>query len=229
MPKQVDHRGRREAIARALWRVVEQRGATHLTMRVVAQEAGMSLGQLQHYFASRTAMLSFAMDFASEQTARRVGQGLERFGVRPHPRDVLRVTLVEMLPLHADARATSRMSAAYVLEALHDEAVHEQARRGLAQGRARVEQLLRQAIADGQIDAGRDPATETNLLLALTGLTPLLELNVIEPHDALTAIDVHLDRLFSVDDRSPVAVAGPQGTAGPVAGDRTPPSPPSSA
>ncbi|NEE06265.1 TetR/AcrR family transcriptional regulator, partial [Streptomyces sp. SID7499] len=77
---------------------------------------------LQHYFASRAAMLAFAMDFASEQTSVRVGQGLEKLGDRPHPRDVLRLTLVEMLPLHADARATSRMSAAYVLEALHDEA-----------------------------------------------------------------------------------------------------------
>ena len=197
MPKQVDHRGRCEAIARALWRVVEQRGVTQLTMRVVAQEAGMSLGQLQHYFASRAAMLSFAMDFASEQTSARVHQGLGKLGDRPHPRDVLRLTLAEMLPLHADARATSRMSAAYVLEALHDEAVHEQACRGLVQGRALVEQLVRQAIADGHIDSGRDPATETNLLLALTGFTPLLELDVIEPRDALAAIDVHLDRLFS--------------------------------
>ncbi|WP_329359822.1 TetR family transcriptional regulator C-terminal domain-containing protein [Streptomyces anulatus] len=74
---------------------------------------------------------------------------------------MLRLTLVETLPLHADARATSRMSAAYVLEALHDEAAHEQARRSLTQGRALVEQLVRQAIADGHIDSGRDPATET--------------------------------------------------------------------
>ncbi|MEV4071937.1 TetR family transcriptional regulator C-terminal domain-containing protein [Nonomuraea fuscirosea] len=196
MPKQVDHRDRRETIARALWRVVERRGVSQLTMRVVAQEAGISLGQLQHYFASRSAMLSFAMDFASEQTSLRVGQGLARLGDRPHPRDVLRVTLAEMLPLHADARATSRMSAAYVLEALHDEAVREQARRGLVQGRALVGELVRQAIADGDIGPDRDPATETNLLLALTGLTPLLELGVIEPGDALTAIDAHLERLF---------------------------------
>ncbi|MEV0161616.1 TetR family transcriptional regulator [Nonomuraea fuscirosea] len=196
MPKQVDHRDRRETIARALWRVVERRGVSQLTMRVVAQEAGISLGQLQHYFASRSAMLSFAMDFASEQTSLRVGQGLTRLGDRPHPRDVLRVTLAEMLPLHADARATSRMSAAYVLEALHDEAVREQARRGLVRGRALVEELVRQAIADGHIGPDRDPATETNLLLALTGLTPLLELGVIEPGDALTAIDAHLERLF---------------------------------
>ncbi|MCC8479675.1 TetR family transcriptional regulator C-terminal domain-containing protein [Streptomyces globisporus] len=197
MPKKVDHRERREVIARALWRVVEQHGVSQLTMRVVAQEAGMSLGQLQHYFASRTAMLSFAMEFASEQTSVRVHQGLARFGDRPHPRDVLRVTLAEMLPLHADARATSRMSAAYVLEALHDRAVHEQARRGLAQGRSLVEQLLRRAIADGHVDSGRDPATEANLLLALTGFAPLIELDVIEPQDALAAIDAHLDRLFS--------------------------------
>ncbi|MFG3529928.1 TetR/AcrR family transcriptional regulator [Streptomyces sp. NPDC047917] len=202
MPKQVDHRGRREAIARALWRVVEQRGVAHLTMRVVAQEAGISLGQLQHYFASRAAMLSFAMDFASEQTSLRVEQGLERLGDRPHPRDVLRLTLAEMLPLHADARATSRMSAAYVLEALHDEAVHEQARRALVQGRALVEQLVRRSVADGYIGSDRDPAAETNLLLALTGFTPLIELNVIDPQDALTAIDLHLDRLFSGNDRN---------------------------
>lgn len=197
MPKQVDHRGRREGIARALWRVVEQRGVSQLTMRVVAQEAGISLGQLQHYFASRAAMLAFAMDFASEQTSTRVERGLAELGDRPHPRDVLRLTLAEMLPLHADARATSRMSAAYVLEALHDEAVHEQARRGLIQGRELVERLVRQAIADGHIDADRDPATETNLLLALTGLTPLLELDVVGPQEALDAIDAHLDRLFS--------------------------------
>ncbi|MEW2354866.1 TetR family transcriptional regulator C-terminal domain-containing protein [Spirillospora sp. NPDC029432] len=203
MPKQVDHRERREAIARALWRVVEQRGVAHLTMRVVAREAGISLGQLQHYFASRAAMLSFAMDFASEQTSLRVGQGLDKLGDRPHPRDVLRVVLAEMLPLHADARATSRMSAAYVLEALHDEAVHEQARRGLVQGRALVEDLVRRAIADGHIAPDRDPATETDLLLALTGFTPLIELDVIAPQDALTAIDLHLDRLFTGNTRTP--------------------------
>ncbi|MFJ6700683.1 TetR/AcrR family transcriptional regulator [Streptomyces sp. NPDC091272] len=197
MPKQVDHRGRREAIARALWRVVAQQGVSRLTMRVVAQEAGISLGQLQHYFASRAAMLAFAMDFASEQTSLRIHQGLKEYGDSPHPREVLRLTLAEMLPLHADARATSRMSAAYVLEALHDEAVHEQARQGLLQGRSLVEELVRQAVDDGHIGPGHDPATEANLLLALTGFTPLIELNVIEPEDALRAIDLHLDRLFA--------------------------------
>ncbi|MBB5122306.1 TetR family transcriptional regulator [Streptomyces eurocidicus] len=196
MPKQVDHQERRETIARALWRVVERRGAVHLTMREVAQEAGLSHGAVQHYFTSREAMLTFAMDFAAEQTALRVGRGVQELGDRPHPRDVLRLMLMETLPLHADARATSRMSAAYVLEALHDKNVHARAREGMRQGRALVEQLVRQAIADGYVDPERDPAVETDLLLALTGFTPLIELDVIRPQDALAAVDQYLDRLF---------------------------------
>ncbi|BCJ38574.1 hypothetical protein Athai_60770 [Actinocatenispora thailandica] len=197
MPKRVDHRERREEIARALWRVVDQRGLARATLREVASEAGVSLGRLQHYFSNRTAMLTFAMDFAAERTAQRVAAGLAGLGQPAHPRDVLRVTLTEMLPLHPDARATSRMSTAYVLEALHDPALHDRARAGLRDGRAGVEGLIRQAIADGYLARDRDPAVETDLLLALTGFGTLLDLHVIEPHDALTAIDEHLDRLFS--------------------------------
>ncbi len=197
MPKQVDHRERREAIAHALWRVVEQQGWPRATMREVAREAEVSLGQLQHYFSSRTAMLTFAMEFAAEQTSDRVTRGLAGLDQPPHPRDVLRVVLTEMLPLRPDARATSRMNAAYVLEALHDPELREVASVGLRQGRDTVERLIREAMADGHIPADRNLAIETDLILSLTGLTPLLELGVIKPEAALAAIDHHLDRLFS--------------------------------
>ncbi|WKG00804.1 TetR/AcrR family transcriptional regulator [Mycolicibacterium sp. HK-90] len=197
MPKQVDHRERRETIARALWRVVDQRGVLRLSLREVAKEAEMSHGQLQHYFASRQELLSFAMDFAAEQTAQRVARGLEALGAAPHPRDVLRLILIEMLPLHDDARATSRMNAAYVLEALHDNTIRDHTRDGLRQGRERVKVLIAQAISEGQIARDRDANTETDRILALTGLTPLLDLEVINPGEALAAIDQHLDELFT--------------------------------
>lgn len=196
MPKLVDHRERREAIAQALWRVVDQHGWARASLREVAGEAGVSLGQVQHYFASRAAMLTFAMELAADRTAGRVTRGLAALDRPPHPKDVLRLVLTEMLPLHPDGRATSRMSAAYVLEALHDPALRRQASLGLRDGRAMVERLVRQAIAQGQIAPDRDPDIETDLVLALTGFTPLLELDVIEPRAALAAIDQHLDRLF---------------------------------
>ncbi|KIA61314.1 TetR/AcrR family transcriptional regulator [Nocardia vulneris] len=194
MPKQVDHDERRALIARALWRVVDERGVFRLSMREVAQAAGMSLGQLQHYFASREAMLSFAVDFAGEQTGLRVQQAL---GTDPHPRAALRVLLTELLPLRPEARATSRLHAAYVLVALHDPAVHDRAREGLLRGRDLVEQLVRRAITDGEIADERDPVLETDRLLALTGFTSLLELGVVTPEQVFAAIDQHLQELFA--------------------------------
>ncbi|WP_435737742.1 TetR family transcriptional regulator C-terminal domain-containing protein [Cellulosimicrobium sp. PMB13] len=193
----MDHQERREVIAHALWRVVDQHGWTRATLREVAREAGVSLGQLQHYFVSRAAMLTFAMEFAADRTADRVAGGLAGLDQPPHPRDVLRVVLAEMLPLHPDARASSRMSAAYVLEALHDPALRRQVALGLRDGRAMIERLVRQAIAQGQIAPDSDPDIETDLILALTGFAPLLELEVIEPQAALAAIDQHLSRLFT--------------------------------
>lgn len=197
MPKQVNHRERRQSIAHALWSIVDQQGWARATMREVAREAGISLGQLQHYFSSRDEMLVFAIEFAADQTSQRVAQGIATLDQPPHPRDALRVVLVELLPLRPDARATSRLHAAYVVEALHDPALHRQVGVGLREGRAMIERLIRQAMDDGQIPPDRDPAIETDLVLALTGFAPLLELDVIEPHAALAAIDQHLDRLFS--------------------------------
>ena len=197
MPKLVDHQERREALARALWRVVDQHGWTKATMREVAREAGVSLGHLQHYFTSRTELLTFAMDLTAAQTGDRITRALAALDQPPHPRDVLRLVLAEMLPLGPEARASSRMRAAYVLETLHDPALREQAGLGLREGRAMVESLVRQAIAQGQIAPDRDPDVETDLVLALTGFAPLLELEVIEPQAALAAVDQHLDRLFA--------------------------------
>lgn len=196
MPKQVDHRERRESIAHALWTIVDRQGWARASMREVAREAGVSLGHLQHYFSSRAQMLTFAIDFAADRTSDRVTRGIAALDQPPHPREVLRVVLVERLPLQPDARATSRMNAAYVLEALHDPTLHQQVAVGLRDGRAMVERLIRQAMDHGQIPPDRDPTIETDLILALTGLAPLLELNVIEPQAALAAIDQHLDRLF---------------------------------
>ncbi|GAB19745.1 putative TetR family transcriptional regulator [Gordonia effusa NBRC 100432] len=165
-------------------------------MREVAREAKVSLGQLQHYFSSRAEMLAFAMEFASNQTSRRIARRLTSLDQPPHPRDVLRVVLTEMLPLQPDSRATSRMNAAYVLEAMHDPSLRHQVSLGLRDGRAMVESLIREAMSQGHIRNDCDPVIETDLVLALTGLAPLLELNVIEPPAAWAAIDRHLDRLF---------------------------------
>jgi AcrR family transcriptional regulator len=197
VPKRVDHEERRQEIAQALWRVVDEQGWAQSTMRVVAQEAGVSLGQLQHYFASRREMLTFARQLAAENAGDRVARAIAALAHESHPREVLEIALTELLPLHPDSRATSRLHAAFVLEALHDPQLHDQARTGLQAGRDSIERIIRGAIEDGSITGERDAAVETDLLLALSGLAPLLDLGVITPDAARAAIRLHLDRLFA--------------------------------
>ena len=53
VPKLVDHDVRRREIAQAVWAVIAERGIEGVTLRSVAAEAGVSVGRIQHYYASR--------------------------------------------------------------------------------------------------------------------------------------------------------------------------------
>ncbi|GAB3624886.1 TetR/AcrR family transcriptional regulator [Mariniluteicoccus endophyticus] len=49
--------GSRQAIFHATWAVIARGGLTAVTMRAVAQAAGVSLGRVQHYFPTKDALV----------------------------------------------------------------------------------------------------------------------------------------------------------------------------
>lgn len=53
VPKIVDHQQRRIEITRALWQVISERGIEGVTYQAVAEAASISVGRIQHYFASK--------------------------------------------------------------------------------------------------------------------------------------------------------------------------------
>jgi len=59
---------RREQICRAAAAVIAREGFAGSTMRMVADEAGVSTGMLNHYFANRQDLLTQALVFVSERT-----------------------------------------------------------------------------------------------------------------------------------------------------------------
>ncbi len=71
MPRQVDVEQKRTEVAYATWSVIARQGLQAATLRAVAAEAGVSLGAVQHYFASKDALLLFACqhmaDLAGQQ------------------------------------------------------------------------------------------------------------------------------------------------------------------
>lgn len=63
---------RREQICRAAATVIAREGFAGSTMRMVAEEAGVSTGMLNHYFANRQDLLTQALVFVSERAQERM-------------------------------------------------------------------------------------------------------------------------------------------------------------
>jgi TetR/AcrR family transcriptional repressor of bet genes len=63
---------RREQICRAAAAVIAREGFAGTTMRLVADEAGVSTGMLNHYFANRQDLLTQALVFVSERAQARM-------------------------------------------------------------------------------------------------------------------------------------------------------------
>ena len=68
---------RREQICRAAAAVIAREGFAGSTMRMVAEEAGVSTGMLNHYFANRQDLLTQALLFVSERTQDRYREALD--------------------------------------------------------------------------------------------------------------------------------------------------------
>ena len=67
---------RREQICRAAAVVIAREGFAGSTMRMVAEEAGVSTGMLNHYFANRQDLLTQALVFVSERAQGRMSQAI---------------------------------------------------------------------------------------------------------------------------------------------------------
>jgi AcrR family transcriptional regulator len=67
---------RREQICRAAAAVIAREGFAGSTMRMVAEEAGVSTGMLNHYFSNRQDLLTQALVFVSECAQERMGNAI---------------------------------------------------------------------------------------------------------------------------------------------------------
>jgi AcrR family transcriptional regulator len=67
---------RREQICRAAAVVISREGFAGSTMRMVAEEAGVSTGMLNHYFVNRQDLLTQALVYVSERTQDRYREAI---------------------------------------------------------------------------------------------------------------------------------------------------------
>jgi len=98
MPKQVDHHARRLELLDALMRITRSDGWDGVSLRKVAAEAGVSMGMVQHYFATKDEMLRFALEMMAEDVRARIRERVAKLPQPIAPRLLVETVLIEMIP-----------------------------------------------------------------------------------------------------------------------------------
>lgn len=206
MPKQVDPVARRGDVVDALFRVVFRDGLQRASLRAVADEAGLNIGSLRHYFANQQELMRFAMqamlDRVSDRLLRRIDDignlnTLSHTQRRSLPIDLLS----ELLPLDETRRAEVAVFIDFVTAARTHPAIDDELARKSATGtRALVGRILIRMRDMGALRPGLHIATETERLSSLLdglSLNTVLHPDILSPQGCLEVLKAHLDELTS--------------------------------
>ncbi len=176
MPARLDADRRRSDVVAAALRLVAREGAAALSLRRVADEAGLNVGSVRHYFDGSDDLLTAT----AEEVGRRMGERLARHrleGIGAEWPERLAVFVEEVLPVD-DQRVDE---AAVLVEFI----VASRTRPILAAATARMGHDLREALSAALVSAGvaghEEEATRLGALIG--GLT----LDAITPHGRVDA------------------------------------------
>ncbi|MGW1200374.1 TetR/AcrR family transcriptional regulator [Streptomyces sp. NPDC002536] len=203
MPKLVDPDARRRDVVDALFRVVVRDGLQRASLRAVADEAGLNIGSVRHYFANQQELMDFAMQAMLDRLDERLQRHIERIGnLGGHPReDRLRLAadfLAELLPLDGRRRAEVTVFLDFNAAARTDPAFAALSRRTATDIRRLAHRVLTRLDETGTLRPGRDLAFETERLAALLdglGLSAVLHPDVLDAQTCAGVLRAHLDDL----------------------------------
>ena len=153
MPKIVDAEARRGEVVEAVFRIIAVDGLERASLREVADEAGLAVGSVRHYFASSEELLAYSFGAVVDRIHLRLSDALavvERLtpGTAGHHEAVLTL-LGEMLPVDEQRAVDACVwmafkNAARIRPFLAAEA--DRSHRGVA---AVVGQLVTELVPDG--------------------------------------------------------------------------------
>ena len=192
MPKVVNRVAVREAIAHAVWRVLQEDGSKNLSVRTIAQAAALPASTLRHYFPSQSELLLFSMRLVAERVQERIEMTL-----KTQTTASLRPVLLQFLPLDAARRLEMEVWLYFISEAKHSPS----AARLRTQLQQEVHALLRRLLLAEKSKLTTEQADNQALHLQalVDGLTlQYLAVPTVESRRRIVALlDQHLDRLFT--------------------------------
>lgn len=197
MPRKVDHEQRRRRIAEAVWAIVALRGLEAVSLRDVAAEAGVSLGQVQHYFKTKDQVLRYAGQRLVELAGEELRRSLAARREPPSPRATIRAVAELTVPATPERRAGAAVWYAFVTRAVTAPELAALIADAWAGTHALISDSLRAAHQAGELDGRLDPAgLAATLQTVIDGLVPQVLAGYRTPTEALAVVDGHLDLLF---------------------------------
>lgn len=166
------HALRRQQVAEAVERLVARLGLDGVTMARTAEEAGVSVGLVQHYFTSKDDLLRYAYTQVTDRVlARAVRRAEELDAHRSSIRQALHESLAERLPLDEARRAEWRVLFAFTSRAVDHPDLATVRNQTEAAVRARVAQAITNGKQCGEVAATTDaPTAAAGLLATVEGL-----------------------------------------------------------
>jgi len=209
MERAAKHETRRAQLADAILELASRDGVERVTLRAVAAEARVSMGQVQHYFATKEDMLLYAVEHAMQGMERRIHErveGTDRNQFESAAR-MLRSMLEEMLGTDPETRQLLRMSIALLSRTGGDERIAKALMRDDDQLKAFTTQTILWAQELGCADPNLDPVQDAEILWALAGqLGSEVALGYRDATAAMTTLHYALGRIigFTTDSVAPV-------------------------
>lgn len=127
MPKIVDRDARRREVIAAVWRIIVRDGIEHASFREVAQEAGLAIGSIRHYFGSHEDLIAAAAQEMAEQVGVRM-QTVVIGAQAEKGRDLALSVLETILPMDAERRDETALWLALMDASRTNPALSEQSR-----------------------------------------------------------------------------------------------------
>ncbi len=112
MPQRIDHSQRKGELAEAVWRVIRERGIGAVSVRVVAEEAGVVVGSLRHLFPNRAGLLRYSAELMVERATLRILSLPRSSDPVAYALDII----TELLPLSSESRAELEVNIALIAE-----------------------------------------------------------------------------------------------------------------
>lgn len=142
MPSRIDREGRKAELAEAAWRVILRSGVSAVSVRTVAEEAGLAVGSLRHVFPTRTELLMFSAKLMMERVLNRITQ----LPPTESPEDYVLAVIKNLMPFTEQTRAEMDVNVALIAEATavpELKALRDSAHQQLADACVRLAGLLR--------------------------------------------------------------------------------------